>query len=193
VPQDIALYEDLTTRENLSFWGQMYGMCGRPLRQRVDEVLEQIGLTDNAAKPVKTFSGGMKRRLNIGVGLLPKPRLVFMDEPTVGIDPQSRRAILDMVKDLNRHGMSVLYTTHYMEEAAELSDRVGIMDHGKMIALGTQKELTQQVGQGDTVHLYVGESQNAAALATALRAVPGVQQASATGSMSRTWRQYSCT
>lgn len=181
VPQDIALYEDLTTRENLSFWGQMYGMRGRPLRQRVDEVLEQIGLTDNAAKPVKTFSGGMKRRLNIGVGLLPKPRLVFMDEPTVGIDPQSRRAILDMVKDLNRHGMSVLYTTHYMEEAAELSDRVGIMDHGKMIALGTQKELTQQVGRGDTVHLYVGENQNAAALATALRAVPGVQQASATG------------
>ena len=181
VPQEIALYEELTARENLNFWGQMHGMHSKPLRQRVDEVLEQIGLTDKAAKPVKTFSGGMKRRLNIGVGLLHKPRLVFMDEPTVGIDPQSRRAILDMVKDLNRRGMSVLYTTHYMEEAAELSDRVGIMDHGKMIALGTQKELTQQVGQGDTVHLYVGENQNAEVLATALRAVPGVQQASATG------------
>jgi ABC-2 type transport system ATP-binding protein len=181
VPQEIALYEDLTARENLNFWGQMYDMRGRSLRKRVDEVLEQIGLTDKAAKPVKTFSGGMKRRLNLGVGLLPKPRLVFMDEPTVGIDLQSRRAILDMVKDLNRHGMSVLYTTHYMEEAAELSDRVGIIDHGKMIALGTQKELTQQVGQGNALRLHVGEHQNAEALANALRAVPGVQQVSATG------------
>jgi ABC-2 type transport system ATP-binding protein len=123
----------------------------------------------------------MKRRLNIGVGLLHRPRLVFMDEPTVGIDPQSRRAILDMVQDLNRHGMSVLYTTHYMEEAAELSDRVGIIDHGKMIALGTQKQLTQQVGQSDTVRLQVDTEQNATALAQALRAMPGVQQASATG------------
>jgi ABC-2 type transport system ATP-binding protein len=123
----------------------------------------------------------MKRRLNIGVGLLHRPRLVFMDEPTVGIDPQSRRAILDMVQDLNRHGMSVLYTTHYMEEAAELADRVGIMDHGKMIALGTQKELTQRVGQSDTVRLQVGDEQHATALAAALRAVPGVQQASAAG------------
>lgn len=181
VPQEIALYEDLTARENLKFWGQMYGMRGRPLRKRVDEVLEQLGLSDKAARPVKTFSGGMKRRLNIGVGLLPEPRLVFMDEPTVGLDPQSRRAILDMVKDLNRHGMSVLYTTHYMEEAAELADRVGVIDHGKMIALGTQKELTQQVGQGDALCLHVGENQHAEALAHALRAVPGVQQVSATG------------
>jgi ABC-2 type transport system ATP-binding protein len=125
--------------------------------------------------------GGMKRRLNIGVGLLHRPRLVFMDEPTVGLDPQSRRAILDMVQDLHRHGMSVLYTTHYMEEAAELSDRVGIIDHGKMIALGTQKQLTQQVGQSDTVRLQVDTEQNATALAQALRAMPGVQQASASG------------
>ena len=181
VPQEIALYDDLTARENLYFWGQMYGMHGRLLKQRMDEVLAQIGLTEQAVKPVKTFSGGMKRRLNIGVGLLHRPRLVFMDEPTVGIDPQSRRAILDMVQDLNRHGMSVLYTTHYMEEAAELADRVGIIDHGKMIALGTQKELTQQVGQSDTLRLQVGDDQHAAALADALRAVPGVQQASATG------------
>jgi ABC-2 type transport system ATP-binding protein len=181
VPQEIALYEELTARENLNFWGQMYGMRGKPLRQRVGEVLEHVGLTDKAARSVKTFSGGMKRRLNIGVGLLPKPRLVFMDEPTVGIDLQSRRAILDLVKDLNRHGMSVLYTTHYMEEAAELADRVGIVDHGKMIALGTQKELIQQVGQDDTVRVYVDENQSAEALATVLRAVPGVQQASAIG------------
>jgi ABC-2 type transport system ATP-binding protein len=104
-----------------------------------------------------------------------------MDEPTVGLDPQSRRAILDLVQDLHRHGMSVLYTTHYMEEAAELADRVGIIDHGKMIALGTLQQLTQQVGQSDTVRLQVGEEQHAVALTHALRAVPGVQQASATG------------
>ena len=181
VPQEIALYDDLTARENLYFWGQMYGMHGRLLRQRMDEVLAQIGLADQANKPVKTFSGGMKRRLNVGVGLLHRPRLVFMDEPTVGLDPQSRRAILDMVQDLHRHGMSVLYTTHYMEEAAELSDRVGIIDHGKMIALGTQQQLTQQVGQSDTVRLQVGEEQHATALASALRVIPGVQQASAAG------------
>jgi ABC-2 type transport system ATP-binding protein len=181
VPQEVALYDDLTARENLHFWGQMYGMHGRPLRQRMDEVLEQIGLADQATRAVQTFSGGMKRRLNVGVGLLHRPRLVFMDEPTVGLDPQSRRAILDMVQDLRRHGMSVLYTTHYMEEAAQLSDRVGIIDHGTMIALGTPKQLTQQVGQQDTVRLQVGEEQHATALANALRAVPGVQQASATG------------
>jgi ABC-2 type transport system ATP-binding protein len=151
VPQDIALYEDLTARENLIFWGQMYGLSGKALNSRVDEVLEQIGLTDKAKNRVKTYSGGMKRRVNIGVGLLHKPRLLFMDEPTVGIDPQSRRAILDTVKDLNKQGMTLLYTTHYMEEAEELSDRVGIIDHGELIALGTQKELTQQVGQTETL------------------------------------------
>jgi ABC-2 type transport system ATP-binding protein len=181
VPQEIALYDDLTARENLYFWGRMYGMHSRLLKQRIDEILVQIGLSDQAVKSVQTFSGGMKRRLNIGVGLLHGPRLVFMDEPTVGIDPQSRRAILDLVQDLNRHGMSVLYTTHYMEEAAELADRVGIIDHGKMIALGTQKELTQQVGQSDTLRLQVGDDQHATALADALRAVPGVQQALSTG------------
>jgi ABC-2 type transport system ATP-binding protein len=178
VPQDIALYDDLTARENLSFWGQMYGMAGSDLKRRVAEVLEQVGLTDRADRPVKTFSGGMKRRVNIGAGLLHKPRLLFMDEPTVGIDPQSRRAILDMVKDLNRQGATVLYTTHYMEEAAELSDRVGIIDHGKLIALGTQAELTRQVGGQDTVRLQAGEDHNAARLAEALRDVPGVVQAS---------------
>jgi ABC-2 type transport system ATP-binding protein len=176
VPQDLALYEDLTARENLNFWGQMYSMSGGALKRRVDEVLAQIGLSDKANKPVKTFSGGMKRRVNIGVGLLHKPRLLFMDEPTVGIDPQSRRAILDMVKDLNRQGMSVLYTTHYMEEAAELSDRVGIIDHGRLIALGTQAELTQQVGGRDTLRLHAGEDQHA----ERLRGLPGVIQASAT-------------
>jgi len=177
VPQDLALYEDLTARENLIFWGQMYGLSGKSLNQRVDEVLEQIGLTDKAKNRVKTYSGGMKRRVNIGVGLLHKPRLLFMDEPTVGIDPQSRRAILDTVKDLNKQGMTLLYTTHYMEEAQELSDRVGIIDHGELIALGTQDELTKQVGQTDTLILRVGENDDLETLAGALKGLKGVQHA----------------
>ncbi len=179
VPQDLALYEELTARENLVFWGQMYNLSGKSLNSRVDEVLEQIGLTDKAKDRVKTYSGGMKRRVNIGVGLLHKPRLLFMDEPTVGIDPQSRRAILDTVKDLNKQGMTLLYTTHYMEEAQELSNRVGIIDHGEMIALGTQKELTQQVGQAETLILHVGENDDSEALAKSLKGITGVQQAEA--------------
>ena len=181
VPQDLALYEDLTARENLEFWGQMYNLGGKALARRIEEVLEQIGLTERAKDRVRTFSGGMKRRVNIGVGLLHKPQLLFMDEPTVGIDPQSRRAILDTVKDLNRQaGMTILYTTHYMEEAAELSDRVGIIDHGELIALGTQKELTQQVGQTETLLLHIGENDDPAALAQALTGLEGVLQAQAT-------------
>ncbi|MFN8387585.1 MAG: ATP-binding cassette domain-containing protein [Anaerolineales bacterium] len=180
VPQEIALYEDLTAKENLVFWGQMYGLSGKSLNSRVDEVLEQIGLTDKAKNRVKTYSGGMKRRVNIGVGLLHKPRLLFMDEPTVGIDPQSRRAILDTVKDLNQQGMTVLYTTHYMEEAAELSDRVGIIDHGELIALGTQDELTKQVGETETLILHIGENEDPDALAKAVSAVEGVQKADVT-------------
>ncbi len=180
VPQEIALYEDLTAKENLIFWGQMYGLNGKSLTSRVDEVLDQIGLTDRAKNRVKTYSGGMKRRVNIGVGLLHKPRLLFMDEPTVGIDPQSRRAILDTVKDLNKQGMTVLYTTHYMEEAQELSDRVGIIDHGELIALGTQKELTQQVGQTETLILHIGENDDAEALANSVTGIKDVLEANAT-------------
>jgi ABC-2 type transport system ATP-binding protein len=177
VPQDLALYEDMTARENLVFWGQMYGLSGKSLNARVDEVLTQIDLSDRAGHRVKTFSGGMKRRVNIGVGLLHKPRLLFMDEPTVGIDPQSRRAILDSVKALNQQGMTVLYTTHYMEEAQELSNRVGIIDHGEMIALGTQKELTRQVGEMETLILHIDESDDVEKLAAAIRTVPGVLKA----------------
>ncbi len=180
VPQDLALYEDLTAKENLIFWGQMYGLSGKTLNNRVDEVLEQIGLVDKANNRVKTYSGGMKRRVNIGVGLLHKPRLLFMDEPTVGIDPQSRRAILDTVKDLNQQGMTVLYTTHYMEEAAELSNRVGIIDHGELIALGTQDELTKQVGQTDTLILHISENEDADALANSLKGMPDILEANAT-------------
>ena len=180
VPQDLALYEDLTAKENLVFWGQMYGLSGKALNSRVDEVLDQIGLVDKAKNRVKTYSGGMKRRVNIGVGLLHKPRLLFMDEPTVGIDPQSRRAILDTVKDLNKQGMTVLYTTHYMEEAAELSNRVGIIDHGELIALGTQDELTKQVGQTDTLILHISENEDADALANSLKDMPDVLEATTT-------------
>ena len=180
VPQDLALYEDLTARENLSFWGQMYGLSGKELNTRIEQVLEQIGLTDKAKQRIKTYSGGMKRRVNIGVGLLHKPRMLFMDEPTVGIDPQSRRAILDSVKELNRNGMTVLYTTHYMEEAQELSNRVGIIDHGKLIAFGTQAELTREVGETDTLVLHVGEAEDPQPLADALKSLSGVTRADVT-------------
>jgi ABC-2 type transport system ATP-binding protein len=180
VPQDLAIYDDLTAWENLAFWGRMYGLFRQPLRARIAEILEQIGLSEKAKQRVKTYSGGMKRRLNIGVGLLHKPRLLFMDEPTVGIDPQSRRAILDSVKQLNQQGMSVLYTTHYMEEAQELSDRVGIIDHGNLIALGTQKELSNQVGENDTLILNIDENQNGEILATAVRSINSVVQANTT-------------
>jgi ABC-2 type transport system ATP-binding protein len=158
----------------------MYGLSGKNLKTRVDEVLLQIGLADKAKNRVKTYSGGMKRRVNIGVGLLHKPSLLFMDEPTVGIDPQSRRAILDSVKQLNQHGMTVLYTTHYMEEAQELSDRVGIIDHGELIALGTQAELTRQVGEMETLILHIDENEDPERLAAAIRAAPGVKRADVT-------------
>jgi ABC-2 type transport system ATP-binding protein len=147
VPQDIALYPDLSARENLVFWGKMYGLRGAALKLRVDEVLEIIGLADRQKDFVSKFSGGMKRRVNIGAALLHKPAVIIMDEPTVGIDPQSRRHILDNVKELNRQGMTVLYTTHYMEEAAELSNHIAIMDKGKVIAYGTHDELIKMVGE----------------------------------------------
>jgi ABC-2 type transport system ATP-binding protein len=179
VPQEIALYDALSARENLVFWGHMYGLGGAALRRRVDQVLEQIGLVDKADQRVNTYSGGMKRRVNIGVGLLHQPSIIYMDEPTVGIDPQSRRNILEAVKELNRQGMTVLYTTHYMEEAQELSDRVGIIDHGELIALGTQKELTQMVGEHDVLRLHLAEDQLADPLADGLCSLPEVVRCSA--------------
>ena len=169
VPQEIALYDDLTALENLQYWGKLYDLKGRELDQRVEVVLEQIGLSDRAKDRVKTYSGGMKRRVNIAAGLLHKPKLLFMDEPTVGIDPQSRRMILDMVKELNRQGMAILYTTHYMEEAQELSDRVGIIDHGKLIAVGTQEELTKQVGETDSIRILTDAMDDLPAIAAKLQ------------------------
>jgi ABC-2 type transport system ATP-binding protein len=155
VPQEIALYEDLTARENLTFWGKMYGLRGAALRSRVDEVLDVIGLRDRANERVGKYSGGMKRRVNIGVALLHKPKVIYMDEPTVGIDPQSRRNILDSVVALKNHGMTVLYTTHYMEESQELSNHIAIVDHGKLIACGTHDELVKLVGQQTRIDLTV--------------------------------------
>jgi ABC-2 type transport system ATP-binding protein len=155
VPQEIALYDALTARQNLEFWGRLYGMRGKELAVRIDEVLERVGLTDRSKDKVRTFSGGMKRRINIAAGLLHKPQLLFLDEPTVGIDPQSRHRILDMVRELRDEGMTILYTTHYMEEAEQLSDRVGIIDQGRLIALGTQQELTQVVGEQETLRLHL--------------------------------------
>jgi ABC-2 type transport system ATP-binding protein len=179
VPQEIALYDDLSGLQNLNFWGRMVGLEGKTLKNRIGIVLEQVSLADRAKDRVKTYSGGMKRRLNIAVGLLHQPQIVFMDEPTVGIDPQSRRKILDTVKDLNRSELTVLYTTHYMEEAEELSHRVGIIDHGKLIALGTQKDLTRLVGERETLSLYLAEGSSGEPLADAMRDAPGVFQATA--------------
>jgi ABC-2 type transport system ATP-binding protein len=173
VPQEIALYEDLTARENLTFWGKMYGLRGSALKSRVNEVLDVIGLSDRAGDRVGKYSGGMKRRVNIGVALLHKPKVIYMDEPTVGIDPQSRRNILDSVVALKNQGMTVLYTTHYMEESQELSDHVAIMDHGRMMACGTNDELVKLVGEQTRLDLTV--SVECGKISDAWRGIEGVK------------------
>jgi ABC-2 type transport system ATP-binding protein len=177
VPQDLAIYPDLTGEENLSFFGRLYGMNGQNLGTRAAEVLAVIGLTDRKDDQTKDYSGGMKRRLNIGIGLLHGPRLLILDEPTVGVDPQSRNAILESVESLSREGIAVLYTTHYMEEAERLCDRVAIIDEGKVQAEGTRRELVAMVGQKDRV--AITGSGNLAGAADAVRSLPGVTGASA--------------
>lgn len=174
VPQDIALYPTLTARENLFFWGKMYSLSGALLRERVDAALEYAGLTDRANERIDTYSGGMKRRINISAALLHKPEFLIMDEPTVGIDPQSRSHILETVLSLNREGITVLYTSHYMEEVEYLCLRIAIMDRGKIIAAGTQDELKKTVGDSDRVHVVVSEA-NEEILAD-IRSIPGVQE-----------------
>lgn len=176
VPQEIALYPTLTARQNLDFFGRMYGLGGAELGRRIDEVLDFTDLRDRQNDRIDTFSGGMKRRVNIGVGLIHKPRLIYMDEPTVGIDPQNRRRILDTVLRLREEmGMTVLYTSHLMEEVQEISDRVAIIDHGEIIALGTVGELIQTVGEEDRLVFSVGTQTPSPEMLERLRsALPGI-------------------
>lgn len=153
VPQELALYEDLPARENLVYWGKAYGLGGPELKSRVDEVLEQIGLVDRAKDLPKEFSGGMKRRLNFGCGIVHKPKVLLLDEPTVGVDPQSRQRLFEMVEAERDAGACVLYTTHYMEEAERLCDSLAIIDHGKIIAQGSVSELQAKLGARDVLQL----------------------------------------
>ena len=153
VPQELALYEDLSARENLSYWGAAYGLSGDALKRRVLEVLERINLADRAREPVKRFSGGMKRRLNFGCGIVHKPKVLLLDEPTVGIDPQSRVRLLELVREEVSLGTCVLYTTHYMEEAQELCRVIAIVDHGKLLSMGTIEQLRALIGEKDVVRL----------------------------------------
>ncbi|MBP7372428.1 MAG: ABC transporter ATP-binding protein, partial [Opitutaceae bacterium] len=146
VPQELALYEELSAAENLEFWGRLAGLDTKTARARTAEILAALTLSDRARDPVKTFSGGMKRRVNLGCALLHRPKLILLDEPTVGIDPQARLNILEFVRSLRADGVGVLYTTHYLEEAESLCDRIGIVDHGRMHAEGTLRELQERLG-----------------------------------------------
>jgi ABC-2 type transport system ATP-binding protein len=177
VPQEIALYPTLTALENLRFWARMYGLRGALLEERVKEALEIAGLADRAKERIETYSGGMKRRVNIAAGIMHHPRLLIMDEPTVGIDPQSRNHILGTVKELNRRGMTVLYTSHYMEEVEFLCDRVAIMDHGDIIAQGTIGELKRLVGDENVITVRLSELPEG--VLEQLRALPGIDGATA--------------
>jgi ABC-2 type transport system ATP-binding protein len=150
VPQEIALYNDLSAEQNMRFFGELYGVTGTKLSARVDELLEQVGLLDRRSDRVETFSGGMKRRLNLAVGLIHQPPLLMLDEPTVGVDPQTREAIFEMVEQLARNGTAVLYTTHYMEEAERLANHIAIIDEGQIVAGGTLDDLLE-LGTPETI------------------------------------------
>jgi ABC-2 type transport system ATP-binding protein len=176
VPQELAIYPDLNARENLRFFARLYGLVPAVAKERVEEVLGVTGLAERAGDLAKTYSGGMQRRLNIGIGLLHRPQLLVLDEPTVGVDPQSRNAILESVERLSAEGMAVLYTTHYMEEAERLCDRIGIVDLGELKAEGTREQLVSLVGEHDRVRLGGVGALEAAAIAC--RALPGVRAAS---------------
>ena len=178
VPQEIALYDAQSARENLRFFGRLYGLTGVRLSERVEASLDAVGLRDRGDEKIDAYSGGMRRRANIAVGLLHEPKLLVLDEPTVGVDPQSRNAILETIAELVGGGLAVLYTTHYMEEAERLCDRVGIMDAGRLVAEGTRRELTAAVGQHDRLVLAVtGDVEE---LAKRCRAIAGVTDAVAT-------------
>ena len=172
VPQDLAIYNDLTAEQNVRFFGSLYGLRGRQLEESVRETLKLVGLHDHRRQRAKTFSGGMKRRLNIACGLVHKPQLLILDEPTVGIDPQSRNHILESILELNRQGMTVLYTTHYMEEAQQLCQRIAIMDSGQIVAQGSLAQLKSLVQE----HWYITMSLKGTVPLEELRLVPGVEQ-----------------
>jgi ABC-2 type transport system ATP-binding protein len=176
VPQDLALYPTLSARANLNFFGRIYGLRGKDLKERVEDVLRVVALTDRADDAVDTFSGGMKRRVNIAAGLVHQPQLLFLDEPTVGVDPQSRNHIFDSVLRLNRErGMSIIYTSHYMEEVELLCNRVAIVDQGEIIALDTIKNLVALLG-GGVIHVGLGQVDDA--LLGQLSDLPAIKKAS---------------
>ncbi|WP_163858080.1 ABC transporter ATP-binding protein [Paenibacillus elgii] len=174
VPQEIAIYEDLTARENVTFFGKLYGLRGELLRERVQEALDFVGLSDRQSEKPGAYSGGMKRRLNIACAIMHRPKLIIMDEPTVGIDPQSRNHILDSVRKLNQMGSTIIYTSHYMEEVAAISTRVGIIDHGHLIACGTQEDLRALVSSDEKLLVKVAEVKEEAV--AELKAHPRIQQ-----------------
>ena len=180
VPQEIALYPDLSGRENLRFFGRLEGLTGRALEQRVDAVLEVVGLAERADDRVQDYSGGMQRRCNIAAGLLHQPALLVLDEPTAGVDPQSRNQILESIEALGAEGMAVLYTTHYMEEAERLCDRIGIMDEGRLIAEGTRRELVRSIAEAS--HLLLDVENLPEGTVDALRSLEVVRSVTATGS-----------
>ncbi|EEG79041.1 ABC transporter related protein [Dethiobacter alkaliphilus AHT 1] len=175
VPQEIALYGDLSARENLMFWGRMYDLGGSRLKDRVAQVLDIVGLSERGGDKVETFSGGMKRRINIAAALLHEPKVLIMDEPTVGIDPQSRTYILETVKNLNAQGTTVIYTSHYMEEVEFLCHRIGVIDHGRLIAQGTLHELRSLVGEAGQVSFVLRGSRDG--FLEAVQSLPQVKQA----------------
>ncbi|MET9232241.1 ABC transporter ATP-binding protein [Lentzea sp. NPDC003310] len=171
VPQELALYPDLTARENLRFFANLYGAG----RHRVERVLEVVGLADRANDLAREYSGGMKRRLNVAIGLLHEPKLLVLDEPTAGVDPQSRNQIIENVRTLAAEGMAILYTTHYMEEAERLCDRVGVIDSGRLIAEGTRRQLVERLGERDRISLLLdGDLAHAAAALGTIQTVHGV-------------------
>lgn len=172
VPQEIALYPTLTARENLVFWGRMYRLKGRLLNERVEAALELAGLKDRAGERIDKYSGGMKRRINIAAALLHRPKVLIMDEPTVGIDPQSRNHILETVLKLNSQGMTVIYTSHYMEEVEYLCSRIAIMDRGRVIASGSKDELRKLIGDRDTINIE--STINDGTVAERIKSVNGV-------------------
>lgn len=176
VPQELALMEVISGRDNLEYFGRLYGLTGKRLKGKVDEVLELTGLTEHQKKKVKTYSGGMKRRLNLAAAIMHEPEYLILDEPTVGVDPQSRNHIFNYVKDMNRNGTTVLYTSHYMEEVEALCNNIFIMDEGKEIAYGTKNDLRRILGENSTVKLETDH--NASSLLQNVQNISGVETVS---------------